>query len=197
MGELKLEVRRQAAHEIGIKIEDRLEAARLEAARAEGAGQMALQLQRQVEALHAHVDKSIAAEEFETLAVAQHIKDWITRASAVCGSGAQSASNNALVARGKLQALEDAVKLVAGVHQDATKRLALLQQASAEDDGPPAGDPGAAARIVGEHPRESVRVRRAREEQQLTSAGEPGVAEVGPGAGETSTPEAADATDTG
>lgn len=194
MSELKLEVRRQTAQDIGTRIEDRLEAARLEAARAEGANQMALQLQRQVEALHAHVDKDIDAGVFADLKEAQRVKDWITRAVVICGSGAQTAASGSLLARGKLQALEEAVKIVASVQQEAVKRLALLQQATLDEDGPPPAERDG-PRVPGERPRESIRSRREREAQQAASA--PVAAEVPSGDGTVTTPGAPDATDPG
>ncbi len=208
MSELKLEIRKQTAQDIGVRVEDRFEAMKLEQARAQGAHEMALQLQRQVEALHAHVDKEIDAGLYPDLKFASIIKQWVTRASAVCGSGAQSAANSVLVAKGKVQAVEDALKIIASVHQDAAKRLALLQSATPDEDGPPSpasAQPG--LRVDGERPRESIRARREREAKQEAAAGssdppaEPvsaaDTAVAAPGDGTVTTPGATDADNPG
>lgn len=175
MSELKLEIRRQTAQDIGARVDDRLEAMKLEQARAQGAHEMALQLQRQVEALHAHVDKEIDADQYPDLKFASIIKQWVTRASAVCGSGAQSAANSVLVAKGKVQAVEDVLKIIASLHQDAAKRLALLQQATSDEEGPPPPPPWPGVpspqRVDGERPRESIRTRREREEAAESTGG--------------------------
>ena len=157
----KSEFKAAVVNELGVKIEDMAEAAKLDVARNEGAKEALLVASKKVLDLAAHVDKDLdeglLSEAGEPLVVAQLIKKYLTRAATVLESGSVSAENHKLIAQGRLQALELVVGNL-GKIRDA--ELEKSKQRQALDAGEEV-----IGRPVGTHPGMTIK-----QQRQLESA---------------------------
>ena len=124
----KAEVKVDVAHELGCRIDDTREAARNEVAQWEGANTALVQAGRAIEELAKHVDKDIDEGGYD-LETAKAVKKYITRSAAVAQNLATQAGAQRLMAQGKVQALENAVKIVKKFHEDEVRKVEGFKQA--------------------------------------------------------------------
>ena len=130
MSILKSELKQQITHEIGVGVEDSLEAARRDVhlldGRAGGLGEAA----KLVESIATLVDKDVEAAKFD-LTTAQLIKQYLTRASLQLQQASVLASNNKFGAIGRVQGLEQTVKMLSGIIESEKVKVQRLQEAEA------------------------------------------------------------------
>jgi len=172
----KAEVKVAVAHEIGCRLDDTREAARSEVAQWEGANASLVQAGRAIEELARHVDKDVD-EGLYDLEVAKHVKKYLTRAAAVAQNLGTQAGAQRLMAQGKVQALESAVKVVQKFHEEETRKVAGFKRAletglvRLEPDGTPqATSPGTT--LPGVRPGMSIKEQRLAEEAAEAKAAE-------------------------
>ena len=130
MSILKSELKQQVTHEIGVGVEDSLEAARRDVhildGRAGGLGEAA----KMVEAIMGLVDKDVEAAKFD-LTTAQLIKQYLSRAALQLQQASVLASNNKFGAMGRTQGLEQMVKMLSGIIESEKLKVARLQELEA------------------------------------------------------------------
>lgn len=134
---LKMQVRAQAFHDLGARLDDQLEATKADAAKFEGASAGCAEAAKAVAELHKHIDKELEDGKLESLEVAQQIKDWLTRGSLVCENLGRRAQNNAIAARGRIAQAEQAVQLTKSMFDAEQKKIEDIL-AAAESLVPPA-----------------------------------------------------------
>lgn len=170
----KSEVRIGVATEIGVALDDALEAAHGETKFFEGGNSALVQAARQVQGLARLVDDDVdgksGTNEIPDLATASLLKKYITRAVAILESGAKAADNSRLIAEGKKRALEAAVS---GVKKRVDTEKLRMEQARvmAEAILKEAQEAKGTERAAGTHPGSSVKARRQAEEIAAEAAG--------------------------
>ena len=164
----KAGVKVDVAHELGCRIDDTREAARNEVANWEGANAALVQAGKAIEELAKHVDKDIDEGGYD-LETAKVIKKYITRSAAIAQNLATQAGAQRLMAQGKVQALENAVKIVKKYHEDEVRKVEGFKQALLEgrvrieaDGTQQAEDPG--VNVLGVRPGLTIKEQRLAEE---------------------------------
>lgn len=156
----KSEFKAAVISELGVKVEDMAEAAKLDVAKHEGAKEALVLAVRKLSELLQHVDKDLdeglLAEAGEPLIVAKFIKKYLTRAAAVLESGVVSSENQRLVSQGRHQALQTVVTNMSKV-RDQELEKGKQRQALAEGEE-------TRGRPVGAHPGLSIKEQRQLEE---------------------------------
>ncbi len=173
----KAEVKLGTAHELGCRLDDSKEAFQKEVSQWEGANAASLQITKGIEDLAKHVDKDIDQGLFD-LETGVKIKKYITRAAAVASSVAAQASNNTLVARGKVQAMEVAVTVAKKLYDEerskveAYKRAIEAGQIRVEPDGSQQAVVSGVT-VPGVRPGMSIKEQRLAEEAAAAASGAP------------------------
>lgn len=158
-------VKMGTAHDIGCRLDDTREAYLKEVSHWEGANAGALQIARGVEDLGKHVDRDVDEGKYD-FATATLIKKYLTRAATVAQAVAAQASQQNLMARGKVQAMEASITLVQKIHAEEKGRVDAYREAVAsgkirvEDDESPPGE-----HVPGARPSLSIKEQRLAEEQ--------------------------------
>ncbi len=145
----KSEVKVAAAHEIGCRLDDALEATTKDLYRLEGAVTALKQAVQIVESIGKVVDKDMDDGRFG-LEEATHIKQYLHRATLMVTNLQTNAESNRVAQTGKIQAMETAVKIAKNFKdaEDAkaqTLRTALAQaraNGTSEERRPVGGHPG-------------------------------------------------------
>jgi len=138
----KSEIKISVAHDIGVRMDDVLEGAKADVARADGAAAIAVKISSDIEGLFAHVQKDIDAEKLD-LEQGKLVMSWLVRAKGVASSHATQAAQGKFIAQGRVMAGEAAVKLVLGVKTDEENKVRAFSAALAsgqvriEDAGRP------------------------------------------------------------
>jgi len=168
----KGEIKAATIHELGIKFDDMLEAAKQEIARNEGAKTALLLASRKVSELLAHVDKDMDEGLFSDiegpLLVAKAIKKYVQRAAEVLESGAASAENHQLITRGKAQAFELMIANMKTLHDMELAKMKSKREAEVEDS-----PESPRSRPVGVAPGKTLKERRLEEERMAASESSP------------------------
>jgi hypothetical protein len=137
MRALKSELKQLVTHEIGVRVDDQLEAAKREQAVLEGRQAAFLEGAKTAEMLLGYVDKDIDEEKMD-LPTAEHVKRFLVRTSHALNNLAAQASNFRIAQTGKVQGLEQTVTLLKGmIDAEKVKAEALVTAAAA----PPAATP--------------------------------------------------------
>jgi hypothetical protein len=110
MSKLKHEIKASALHEMGVKLEDVLEAAKMELAKFRGVQESNKELMQKVEDLCAHVDNDLKAGVFD-IATAGHVKKYILRAVEVIRNLGIQAEINSYTAQGRIQGTQKTIAL--------------------------------------------------------------------------------------
>lgn len=127
---LKAEVKIATAHEIGVRVDDMLDAAKRDLERSIGAQSALTEGAKLVQSLHAVADKEIdqGALDLET---AKKVKQFVTRAVVALEMLAQKATNIQQVSHGRVQGLQAAVSSVKTFSDQAeAARAALVSEPS-------------------------------------------------------------------
>jgi hypothetical protein len=131
----KAQLKMAVAHDIGVKLDDRREAAEAELHRFEGAVGAMKQAGENIEGLIVLLQKDVDGGAFDGLAsepigeplkLKEHIVRWLRRALGVTISLREVAETNRLKCAGKLEAMEAAVKDVRGVFDEERAKAAAL-----------------------------------------------------------------------
>jgi len=106
----------EAIHEIGVRLDDALEATKVEMTRHEGAQGAYLHSAKSVQALQAHLAKD--AEEGRVDSTAAKIAaEWVARAVQVCENLSKQAGNAVLMSKGAELQTTRLVSLVKNLHE--------------------------------------------------------------------------------
>lgn len=138
----KSQVRISVAHDIGVRMDDVLEGAKADVARADGATSIAVKISSDIEGLFAHVQKDIDAGGMD-LEQGKLVMSWLVRAKNVAASHATQAAQGKFIAQGRVMAGEAAVKLVLGIKTEEETKVRVFSAAvaagrvKAEDAGRP------------------------------------------------------------
>jgi len=105
----------ETIHEIGVRLDDALEASKVEVTRYEGAQVAYLTASRAVQALLASIAKEV--EDKRTDAVSAKLAtDWVSRAAQVCENLSKQAANSVLMAKGAELQTTRLVGMVKSLH---------------------------------------------------------------------------------
>lgn len=135
MSILKAELKQLVTHEIGVRIDDALEAAKRELSVLDGKHAAFTDGAKAIEALQAMVDKDVEEEVFD-LKTAAVVKKYVTRGVNALQNLAQQASLHKIGQTGKVQGFEHTISLLKGIFE-AEKAKAEQLRASADEEGRP------------------------------------------------------------
>lgn len=110
MSKLKHEIKAAALHEMGMKLEDVLDAAKMELAKFRGVQEANKELMQKVEDLCAHVDNDLKAGVFD-IATAGHVKKYILRAVEVVRNLGIQAEISSYTAQGRIQGTQKTIAM--------------------------------------------------------------------------------------
>lgn len=158
----KAEVRAGAMHEVGVRMDDLLEAVKADVHRFDGAASGLLQCVKAIEGLLAHVDKDVDEGKYD-LEVAKVAKQYIARAVQVAQNLGQQSSNQKILSIGKVQMGEAAVATVKKMHQVETGRAETL----ARVEQTPEDDVDLRSRTAGARPPMTIKEQRLAEEKPV------------------------------
>lgn len=112
----KYDIKIEAVHEIGVRLDDALESAKVEVTRNEGAQGAYLHAAKSVQALQAHLARDVEEGRADPVA-AKLAADWIMRATQVCENLSKQAGNAVLMSRGAELQTARLVSLVKNLHE--------------------------------------------------------------------------------
>lgn len=135
MSVLKAEMKQLVTHELGVRIDDALEASKRELDVLDGKHAAYNDGAKAVEALQALVDKDVDGELYD-LAAATVVKKYLTRAVTALQNLGQQASLLKVAQTGKVQGFEHTIALLKGIY-DAEKVKAETLRKSEDEDGRP------------------------------------------------------------
>ena len=167
-------IRAQVAHEIGVRLDDALEAARGETVRWEGSNQGLLMGQKAILGLLPHVDRDIEEGKYD-LQTATAVKLYINRCAQVCANMAVQSSTQRAMSQGQIQMGEANVKVLKKFHEEELRRVEAIAAAEAESRaaGKLAGEEESVdlrSRPAGVHPPASIKQQRLAEEAEAVQA---------------------------
>jgi len=164
----KAEARAAGMHEVGMRMDDLLEAAQTEIARFEGAALGLLQASKAVQQLAGHVDDDIKEgryEGLEPLKIAEVVKRYISRAAQVVENLAHNAKNQQIQAAGQVAGLQSAVAITKKMFDAEKAKGEAIAQAVAEIAAAPQGaEVDLRRRPEGVHPGSGIKAQRLAEE---------------------------------
>lgn len=112
----------ETLHEVGVRLDDALEASKVEVTRHEGAQAAYLSAAKAVQSLVAHIAKE-AEDGRSDAASAKLATDWVNRAAQVCETLSKQAANTVLMAKGAELQTTRLVGLVKSLHDlEVTRR---------------------------------------------------------------------------
>lgn len=130
---IKTEVAANAVFDVGERLDDALEQAKLETARWEGSQQQLARCSKQMEIILSEVDKEVESGKLD-LEQAGIIKTWMGRLINIPEVMSQNASNLVLVAKGRIEGCEKAIQLVKATYDMHMTKLNAMQNAIAIED---------------------------------------------------------------
>lgn len=141
MNTLKSELKLQFTHEIGVKVEDTLEAAKREISTAEGKQIAFMEAIRTVETVSSVVNKDVEAGQLD-LETAKKAIQYLTRATQALQQQASQSVVQRNMAAGKAQGIEQVVKMLVSITTIEQNRLnqAKAQAPVAQSDVPASND---------------------------------------------------------
>jgi hypothetical protein len=178
MSLLKSELKQLFTHEVGVRIDDALEAAKRDLNVLDGRQQAFLDGAKAVEALQTYVNKDVDEDKFD-LKTAEHVKRYVTRAVTALQNLSQQAVGAKLTAQGKVLGFEHTITLLKGIMDaerakaEAIRAAAATGAAVVEDDSAAATSAGGEGRPVGVRPLSIKEQRLAEEAAEEAAAQEP------------------------
>lgn len=154
----KSELRAAGMHEVGMRMDDLLEAAKKESIRCEGAVLALLQATKAVADLNAHVDRDLD-EGLYDLPIATLIKKYLGRAVQATQNLGLNAANTRMTSAGAVQAYETAVTVTKKMYDGEMLKKAVVAAAEVA----PITD--IRSRGAGVHPAPTIKKQRLAEEQ--------------------------------
>jgi len=134
MSVLKSELKQLVTHEVGVRVEDALEAAKADVRLLEGRQSAFADGAKAAEGLLAVVDQDLTAELFD-LPTATHIKKYVGRCVFALQNLAQQAANQRMAQTGKVQGFQHTVDLLKNMIEAEKAKAAAI--AAAESAPPP------------------------------------------------------------
>lgn len=123
---LKAELKQLVTNEVGVRVEDALEAAKKEGSVLEGRQTAFLDGSKAVEALLKVVDEDLTAGRYP-LETATEIKRFLQRGSQALQNLSQQANNYRIAQAGKIQGFEHTVKLLSSIVEAEKQKIAQIQ----------------------------------------------------------------------
>lgn len=120
-----------AVHDVGVRLDDALEAARADVHRAEGAAQALERAGEALAPLLKMVDKELDAQKIADIATATAIKKWLDRSAALLKDLRQQYHQGRVQAQGRVAGFEGAVAIAKKFVDDERKKIEGFQQAVA------------------------------------------------------------------
>ena len=169
MSVLKSELKQLVTHEIGVRVEDALEASKKELAVLEGRQAAFFDGSKAVEALLKAVDADLNEGKYET-DVAEHIKRYLVRGVNALQNLSTQAMQHRLAQTGKVQGFDHTVRLLQNIIDEEKKKAAVAAAAApvAASSGEGQGSDRPAA-----VPLLSIKAQRLAEEEALKAAEAP------------------------
>lgn len=133
MNVLKAEMKQMVTHEVGVRVDDALEAARKELAALEGRQTAYLEGAKAVEALMKAVDADCESEKFG-LEVGAEVKRYLSRASQVLQNLSMQANNMRIAQTGKVQGFEHTIRLLKNLIEQEKQKVEQART-KAEEEG--------------------------------------------------------------
>jgi hypothetical protein len=133
MNILKAEMKQMVTHEIGVRVDDALEAARKELAVLEGRQTAFLDGAKAVEALMKAVDADCDSEKYG-LEVGAEIKRYLSRGSQALQNLSIQANNMRIAQAGKVQGFEHTIRLLQNLIEQEKQKVEQAK-AKAEEEG--------------------------------------------------------------
>ena len=130
MSSLKAELKILVTNDVGIRVDDALDAAKRDLAILEGRNASFLDGAKAVEALLGAVDKDIEEGKLE-LPTAEVVKRYILRCSAVLQNLAAQASNYRIAQTGKIQGFEHTIKLLKSMMEAEQAKIEQAKETAA------------------------------------------------------------------
>jgi len=130
MSILKSELKQLVTHEIGVRVDDALEAAKRDLSVIEGRQAAFADGAKAVEDLLTAVTKDVDDGKFE-LETAEHVKRYVMRSAEALKNLSHQAMNLRIAQTGKVQGFDHTVKLLANMIEDEKKKLAQQVAAAA------------------------------------------------------------------
>lgn len=130
MSILKSELKQLVTHEVGVRVDDALEAAKRELAVTEGRHSGFMEGAKAVEALQATVDADVEAEKYD-LVVSEQVKRYLTRAVHALQNLAQQSVHFKMAQTGKIQGFEHTITLLKGIIDEEKAKATQFAQAVA------------------------------------------------------------------
>jgi hypothetical protein len=149
MSKLKHEIKAAALHEMGMKLEDVLEAAKMELAKFRGVQEANKELMQKVEDLCAHVDNDLKSGVFD-ITTAGHVKKYILRAVEVVRNLGIQAEVNAYTSQGRIQGTQKTIALTKAMFD--TERASVAAMDAAEKALATGEELRPHERVAGVHP---------------------------------------------
>lgn len=137
MSVLKSELKQLVTHEVGVRVEDALEAAKKDLSLLEGRQGAFADGAKALEGLLGSVDKDIAEEKYDE-AVGEHVKRYITRSVHALNNLAANASNLRIAQTGKVQGLAQTITLLQNMMEAEKAKAAAVVAAESQ---PPSENP--------------------------------------------------------
>lgn len=131
MSVLKAELKQLITGEIGVRVEDSLDAAKRELAVLEGRQAAFMDGSKAAEALMASVDRDVTEGKYD-LPTAEQVKRYVARCIHALQNLAAQAQNYRIAQTGKVQGLEQTVILLKGLMDAERAKAAALTAATAE-----------------------------------------------------------------
>ena len=133
---VKSEVRISTANEIGVRMDDALEAAKSDIARCDGAGSAAVKIASDIETLCAQAQKDIDEGRMD-LEQGKLVLSWLQRSKSVADRHAAASQQARVLSQGRVAGYEQAVAMIAKFKGDEENKVrAVLAAAAAEGVAP-------------------------------------------------------------
>lgn len=158
----KSEVKIAMAHEIGVRMDDALEAAKFDVARADGGAQEAARIASDIDSVLGRVQKDIDDGRL-TMEAGKVVVGWVLQAKNVATSHAQQAAHAKILCQGRVIACEASVKLMLDVktsEENKVRAAAAVETAPGDAGRPP--PPIKAQRLAAEKKKAAPRARNSR-----------------------------------
>jgi hypothetical protein len=144
MSVLKSEMKQMVTHEVGVRVEDALEAAKKELSLLEGRQSAFADGAKSLEALLGLVDKDIEETKYDA-AVGEHVKRYILRSVHALNNLAANAANLRIAQTGKVQAYTQTISLLQNmIEAEKAKAAAVVHDRRLAEEVAPVAAPAVA-----------------------------------------------------
>jgi hypothetical protein len=156
---IKHEIKALTFHEVGVKIDDALDSAKMEFAKFKGGQETLAEAMKHLEGLCSHVDNDTKSGIYD-LQTAGHVKKYITRSIEVLRNMGIQCEVGSYTSQGKIQAFQKAVGLAKNLYDTERAAAEAVAAAEAETEGVKTEPARPGDRDEGKHPGDPLADRR-------------------------------------